>query len=164
MRRLNVGSGWLPKLKYINLDIVVWPAGTDVQADGRRLPFRDQTFDHIYSRATLDHFPSWDIMCALHEMFRVLSVGGHVAVIITDLELVFRRWFVDETIDETYALALIYGGCKTADSRYVEFQDHTTGFTEARLRRLMEEVGFVKVTRAHVWTTPMLEMRGRRLS
>jgi len=162
MRNLNIGAGLSPKLKFISLDLFVWPDATDLQADARRLPFGDLTFNIIYSRATLEHIPSWETMKALSEWFRVLRIGGAIQIVVPDLVRIFRRWLIDETIDETYALALIYGGCKRPDSRYVEFQDHTTGFTHERLGRMMGEVGFVDVERAYVWTTPILEMRGRR--
>ncbi len=47
------------------------------QADVRRLPFADDTFDMIISNSTLDHFESrHEIVAALREYYRVLRPDG----------------------------------------------------------------------------------------
>ena len=48
------------------------------QADMRRLPFEDETFDYIYSHGVLHH--SSEPEKAIREMFRVLRPGGRINV------------------------------------------------------------------------------------
>ena len=47
-------------------------------ADVRSLPFRDRSFDAIYSMGTIEHFPESET--ALREMHRVLRPGGRAVV------------------------------------------------------------------------------------
>lgn len=51
-----------------------------VQADATRLPFRDNTFDCVYSFGVLHHIPA--IEKALAEIKRVLKPGGQVMVML----------------------------------------------------------------------------------
>jgi SAM-dependent methyltransferase len=55
-----------------------FPAAHVVQADLRRLPFADGTFDRVYSYGVLHHLPSPD--AGASEMARVLRPGGRIAV------------------------------------------------------------------------------------
>ena len=48
------------------------------RADVRRLPFRDQSFDAIYSMGTIEHFDETDQ--AVAEIFRVLKPGGKAII------------------------------------------------------------------------------------
>jgi ubiquinone/menaquinone biosynthesis C-methylase UbiE len=59
-----------------------WPASF-VEADARRLPFADGTFDLVTSSKATHHIPEWED--ALAEMCRVLRPGGHL--VYTDLAL-----------------------------------------------------------------------------
>ncbi|MED5620414.1 class I SAM-dependent methyltransferase [Ideonella sp. BN130291] len=47
-------------------------------ADACSLPFPDGAFDYVYSYHALEHIPDW--RCALNEMDRVLTEGGHYCV------------------------------------------------------------------------------------
>lgn len=49
-----------------------------LQADARRLPFCDASFDLVLSNATLEHVPNFWIVC--EEMKRVLAPGGYMIV------------------------------------------------------------------------------------
>ena len=57
-------------------------SGIDVvEADVRRLPFADASFDTVLSNSTLDHFPrAGEIEVALAELARVLRPGGRLLV------------------------------------------------------------------------------------
>ncbi len=54
----------------------IYPGLTFVQADGRMLPFPDQTFDYVYSHAVLEHTGSRELQLKfLKEAFRVAIKG-----------------------------------------------------------------------------------------
>ena len=51
-----------------------------IQSDAKVLPFKDNTFDCVYSFGVLHHFP--EIEAALTEIHRVLKPGGQVMVML----------------------------------------------------------------------------------
>lgn len=51
-----------------------------IQSDAKALPFKDGTFDCVYSFGVLHHFP--EIEAALAEIHRVLKSGGQVMVML----------------------------------------------------------------------------------
>jgi ubiquinone/menaquinone biosynthesis C-methylase UbiE len=61
-------------LKENNLPYMV------MQSDAKALPFKDDTFDCVYSFGVLHHFP--EIESALAEIHRVLKPGGQVMVML----------------------------------------------------------------------------------
>lgn len=93
---LNLGSGigafdghLARTVRMVNLDINPTKPGLHVVGDAQRLPFRDESFDVVYSIAVLEHVPKpW---LAAQEIARVLRPGGHVA-----LELPFLNVIHDE--------------------------------------------------------------------
>lgn len=62
------------------------PGLETVQADVRRLPFDEDSFDVVVSISTLDHFESRDeILAGLIEMTRVLRPGGQLFLTLDNL-------------------------------------------------------------------------------
>ena len=53
---------------------------TYVVADGRFLPFRDQSFDRVFSYSVLQHLSKENTLTALDEIRRTLRVGGNALV------------------------------------------------------------------------------------
>jgi len=80
---LHIGCGMKRIEGAVNLDPNPerW-RWADVAAVGDRLPFADGVFDSVVSSHVLNLFP--DIEKALHEMTRVLKVGGRMAHVVPD--------------------------------------------------------------------------------
>jgi len=82
---LNLGSGvghfdkYLSAgIKAVKLDIDPAKPGLDVVADAQRLPFKNESFEIVYSIAVLEHVRKpW---LAAGEITRILRSGGHVVV------------------------------------------------------------------------------------
>lgn len=51
------------------------------EADARRLPFQDETFDVLYNSYMLDLIPIRDFPVVLREFFRVLKKGGRLVLV-----------------------------------------------------------------------------------
>jgi ubiquinone/menaquinone biosynthesis C-methylase UbiE len=58
---------------------------TFVQADARKLPFADASFDAVSAERLLQHTP--DAEAVLHEMVRVAKPGGRIVIWESDLDL-----------------------------------------------------------------------------
>lgn len=67
----------------VNLEIAPYPS-TDVMAVGEDLPFRDASFDAVFSLAVLEHVKN-PFRCA-EEIMRVLKPGGRLYVVVPFLQ------------------------------------------------------------------------------
>jgi predicted SAM-dependent methyltransferase len=57
----------------------------DIVADARFLPFRDYSFDSVYSSHTIEHFSHREVKNVLAEWVRVLKKGGVMEIRCPDL-------------------------------------------------------------------------------
>lgn len=88
-RVLNVGSGGDGKdtyeeysdeiSEYISVDISDDEA-VDVRADGRSLPFSDESIDTVILSEVLEHVPVVDASGLITEVYRVLKPGGYTLI------------------------------------------------------------------------------------
>jgi SAM-dependent methyltransferase len=58
-------------------------------ADIRKLPYKDNTFDYIYSMGTVEHFPETEK--AIQELYRVLKQGGTAIIGVPNKHDLFLR-------------------------------------------------------------------------
>ena len=103
-----------------------FPAGSlrGVAGDCRRLPFREASFDAIYSMGTIEHFA--DPETAVAEMYRVLRPGGRAIVGVPNRFDPFLRPLM---VTVLYRLGL-YG------------YGYERSFSRGGLRRLLQAAGF----------------------
>lgn len=93
---LNLGSGvgsfdrYLSKdITSVNLDIDFARPGLDVVADAHFLPFKDASFDIVYSIAVLEHVKKpWVVA---DEIARILRPGGHVVLELPFLNVIHDK-------------------------------------------------------------------------
>jgi SAM-dependent methyltransferase len=93
-----------------------------LNGDGTRLPFPDDTFDHIICSEVMEHIP--DDAAAAAELARVLKPGGTLAVTVP-------TWFPEQVcwkLSDEYHAPFVPGG-------------HVRIFTEASLRRRFRDAG-----------------------
>jgi SAM-dependent methyltransferase len=90
-RILNLGSGqelWDKKIRHkmVNMDIDIHRGRTDICADGHRLPFRDGSFDAVFSNAVLEHVRKpWVVA---QEIRRVVRMGGMASINVPFLNVI----------------------------------------------------------------------------
>ena len=105
-------------------------------SDVRLLPFRDRSFDAIYSMGTIEHFR--DSETALREMHRVLRPGGRAVVGVPN------RW--DPFLRPLLAFVLqklrLYG------------YGYERSFSRGALRRMLEAAGFEVVAETAILFVP----------
>ncbi|MER3500204.1 MAG: hypothetical protein C4295_01770 [Candidatus Fervidibacterota bacterium] len=138
MLEIGCGTGWLCGLaaffgwRPVGVDISLracqqtcrlWGV-TSLCHDGAFLPFRDNTFQLVVLRHTLEHLPS--PRTTLQEVFRVLQPGGWVAIEVPN------------------AASL---GCQVFGARWDSWDlpRHLHHFTPQTLQRLLEQVGFANL-------------------
>jgi ubiquinone/menaquinone biosynthesis C-methylase UbiE len=101
----------------------VYGAGGDFMiSDGERLPFRDESFDVVYSNGVLHHTP--DTAGAIREVHRVLRPGG-TAKVMLDHRHSLNYWF--EIVVRRGLLGGEFLRGRSAEeimSRVIEFSDH----------------------------------------
>jgi SAM-dependent methyltransferase len=104
--------------------------------DVRRLPFRDGSFDAVYSMGTIEHFR--DPETALHEMRRVLRPGGRAVVGVPN------RWdpFLRPLMSTILQALRLYG------------YGYERSFSRRALRRMLESAGFDVVAETAILFVP----------
>jgi len=94
----------LDNLDYTTTDLLSPIA--DVKADICCLPFKDNSYDIILCNHVLEHIP--DDTKAMHELYRVLKVGG-MGVFQIPQDLNRKTTFEDDTITDKKERAKIFG-------------------------------------------------------
>ncbi len=127
-------------------------------SDVRRIPFRDESFDAIYSMGTIEHFDETQL--AVQEIFRVLQPGGKAIVGVPNRRDPFLRPLMVWVL---YRMGLYDYGFEKSYSR-------------AALRRMLETAGFEVVAETgilfipgwlrmldlacHAWCRPLARVTG----
>jgi SAM-dependent methyltransferase len=109
----------------ISLPVVHMAGLPAANADVRALPFREGSFDAVYSMGTIEHFAETD--AAVREIFRVTRPGGRAVVGVPNRRDPFLRPLLVAVL---YRLGLYGYG-------YEKSYSHTS------LRRMLEDAGFV---------------------
>lgn len=111
-------------------------AGDILNADARKLPFENESFDFVYSWGVLHHSP--DIQQSLNEMYRVLRPGGQVGVMLYNRRSL--RQFYMTMLEGVFHLEDRFLSPLEFNSRYTDGMDmegnpHTWPVTKAECRK-----------------------------
>lgn len=134
----------------MDIDPAVKP---DVIADMTSLSrFGDCSVDAVWSSHNLEHLHDHEVPRCLGEFYRVLKNNGFVLVTLPDLEAVAQLVLEGRLEAVAYqspagpitALDMLFGYRRSieAGNRYMM---HKTGFTQARLERVLRVAGFDRV-------------------
>ncbi len=133
---LDIGCGENKKGE-IRLDLRRTKSVTII-ADARMLPFKAESFDHVYSSAVIEHFSHRKVVSVLVEWTRVLKLHGTVEIECPDLR---ARAFLFFLLPSWKNVKNIYG------EQDYEGNYHKCGFSYELLKSLLESCGIKKVKR-----------------
>jgi predicted SAM-dependent methyltransferase len=86
MKYLNLGCGNKYDKHWTNVDFNSDDINILNHDLTKPLPFENESFDVVYSSHVLEHFEKVDAVKFLQEQYRVLRKGGHIRIVVPDLE------------------------------------------------------------------------------
>jgi len=137
MLGIDVGCGNTKKAGFVGVDIRRTKV-VDVLADACNLPFRDESFDHVYSDQVLEHFSHTEVGNVVLEWVRILKKGGIVEIRCPDLRARTFLFFLNPTWQN---VKNVYGE-QDFTGNY-----HKCGFSFRLLKHLLESCGIRNVKR-----------------
>jgi predicted SAM-dependent methyltransferase len=134
---LDIGCGESLKKGDIGVDFRK-TSSVDIVADARMLPFKDASFDHVYSSHLIEHFSHREVRNVLVEWIRVLKKEGVIEIRCPDLRARALLFFLNPSWQN---VKNIYGG-----QDYVGNQ-HRCGFSFGLLKHFLESCGIKNIKR-----------------
>ncbi len=150
---LNLGCGKNLKQGFINIDI---SKGSNLRLDLRkRLPFKKNSVDYIYSEHFFEHISYTDktaILC-LYDYLRILKQGGKIKIVIPDMESCFKaytnkdfnyfnRLGVEKLIPQSKKYFSIIDNINYA---VYQFGEHKYCYDYEKMNLLLKSVGFKNI-------------------
>lgn len=158
-RKLHIGAGTHLLDGWLNADRVAWVrpylCGRGILLDARRsLPFRDGTFDYVFSEHMIEHIGYREGLRMLRECYRVLKPRGRIRIATPDLRQIlslydsrqteeqqrYLQWAVDKSWSDI-------GICEPAFviNNFFRKWGHQFIYDRRTLEGAMEQAGFVEV-------------------
>jgi len=153
--KLEIGSGNKPKEGYLHFDIRKL-SGTDVVGNATKLPFKNESFEEVFSRFFLEHLLRNDAKKALAEMFRVLKKGGAVTIIVPNLAYFCKLFLEGNSQEKEWVLNKIYGF-----EKYVE-DHHNFGYDFDILFKYLTEAGFSQIVKVEEKEEQYLRLEAKK--
>ena len=136
MKKLQVGCGPKKLPDYINIDILE-DSEADVLANITSLPFKDNSFDLLYSSSVIEHFGRREWVHILAEWSRVIKPLGKIYISTPNFETCAQHYIQTGNLDEL--VGLIMGGQKD------EYDWHGMIYDFKTLKNGLIEAGFGQV-------------------
>jgi predicted SAM-dependent methyltransferase len=136
MLTLDIGCGDAKK-GTIGIDIRKTQC-VDVIADARMLPFKDNSFDHVFSGNAIEHFSHIEVQNILMEWVRVLKRDGIFEIQCPDLQARALLFFIRPNWKDVIN---IYGSQDYPENY------HKCGFSFYLLKEILESCGIIKIRR-----------------
>ena len=137
MKVLDIGCGENKKEGSICIDLRKVDS-IDIVADARFLPFKNESFDHVYCSHLIEHFSHREVKDVLIEWVRVLKGRGTIEIRCPWLRVRAFLFFLFPTWENVQN---IYGG------QEYEGNYHKCGFSFGLLKSLLEKCGIQNVKR-----------------
>jgi predicted SAM-dependent methyltransferase len=144
---LNLGSGdrYIKGMTNIEVNVL---RKKDIWLDlNIGLPFKDNRVKGIYSHHVLEHFKLAKLRRLLKECFRVLEPGGAMRAVVPSLEFAINAWLekapgrLSDWPQKFNSIGGRFNNFMLCDNQ------HLLMFDFSFLKELLEEAGFVKISR-----------------
>lgn len=144
--RLNLGSGPLKSLNDLtNVDYY----GSDINLDlTKKLPFKDESIEYIYSSHFLEHLDYKNIIKVLKECNRVLKKDSQLSICVPNFKL-YLEAYSNSKVFKSYE-TMHPGGAVNTNSKidqlnYIAYLggDHQYMFDEENLINMLKQAGFI---------------------
>jgi predicted SAM-dependent methyltransferase len=148
LRKLEIGGGTIKRPDYEQLDIIP-EEGIDIVCNAACLGIiEDNTYDEIYCKNVIEHFPYGTTVDVLKEWKRVLVPGGRLTC-----DTPMLMGMVQDCIKGKNTFwemqVRIYGG------QITEYDFHYAGFDAATILKAFKRAGFedIKIVNETVYST-----------
>jgi predicted SAM-dependent methyltransferase len=138
MRKLEIGGGTIKRKGYEQLDIVPGP-DIDIVCDAIKLDLLyPETFDEIYCRNVIEHFPYARTVEVLQNWLRALKPGGKL-ICDTPMLLPMIDDYLKGKNNFIQLVNRLYGGQET------KFDFHYAGFDVSTIESCFAQAGFLEI-------------------
>lgn len=100
--KLQIGCGGLPLPGWINTDVAPSRPNVYFLDARRRLPFKDSTWDIVFSEHLIEHISYEAGAQMLRECFRILKPAGRIRLSTPDLAKILSLYFVNDEEHQFY--------------------------------------------------------------
>ncbi len=165
-RCLEIGPGEKRIINFETLNTVLLNETDYIGQLGKKLPFKDNSFDILYMSHVLEHIFWHKLDQTISEIYRIIKPGGHVEIWVPD-GLKIAKAFVDAeynnspdyTMDGWYRFNPTKDPCLWFSGRMFTYGDglstnannhynvHLSAFSERYLFLLLKNNGFVDIKR-----------------
>src|SRR5262249_33899517 len=102
VRKLQLGTSNSLIEGWLNTDLLPTSSGVVYLDATKRFPFKDNTFDYVYSEHMIEHIEYDAALFMLGECFRVLRPGGRIGISAPDLIVLFGLLSSEKTASKTF--------------------------------------------------------------
>jgi len=166
---LQVGSGMIALEGWLNTDVIPRRPGVIPLDAAKRFPFRDSTFNQIFSEHQIDQLSFENGRTMFKECYRVLKPGGTIRIAClsldtlmalcarekTALQTEYIKWITDQYLPDVD----VYSGAVVANNAFYSW-GHKFLYDSSSLEASLNEAGFVNVSRHSPGESENPEMRG----
>jgi len=132
--KLHLGCGGHRIDGYVNVDWRMTPA-TDLICDIRNLPFGINSAEIIECYHVIEHLPRHDLVPTFEKWYKILAPGGKLIVECPDFDEAVKEYLEgnEERLNNIFGLSRYPGDI------------HYFGYNFKRLKKILEEIGFVNI-------------------
>jgi predicted SAM-dependent methyltransferase len=154
VKKLQMGTSNNPLAGWLNTDLLPTSPRVVYLDATRRFPFKDDTFDYVYSEHMIEHLEYRGAVSMLHESFRVLRPGGRIRVSTPNLDVLVGLLSEERTADQNHYIDFMTGkflpgvdDCKEVFVLNNAFRawGHKFLYDPETLRATMARVGFENI-------------------